>query len=269
MQSVVLPLRIDLLGGWSDQLTWPSTAAVINASVGWEGGYMGGYPLRVYRDGNRVAHDLTISGIGTGLGVSSIIHAGDYILNHGLNSGYIDYVLQKEREEGTCGGWQDQIGGVAAGVKLIESDDHHTFSIQVLPEPQIVEHIVLYDTGERRRAQAIGDRVRELFATQHFAEALAQNVADAKRYFRAEPTVLAKACVVGWQRLCGLVDGMDISPPNCSKVLGHKLCGAGGGGYGIAFVDNPSDRDHVIKTYRSHGLWATKLILLPGAIIRD
>jgi hypothetical protein len=35
MRTLLLPLRVNLLGGWSDHDLWDGPAAVVNAAVGW------------------------------------------------------------------------------------------------------------------------------------------------------------------------------------------------------------------------------------------
>ena len=75
---------------------------------------------------------------------------------------------------------------------------------------------------------------------------------------------------MGFSHLAGFVTGML---PELSETFeewqwavfgslrrpswGWKLCGAGGGGYGIAFIQKPEDRQSVVDDFREHGLWAT------------
>lgn len=262
--EVLLPVRIDLIGGWSDQLSWPHTAAVINASVGWHGGHNGGYPLRIrrIRNGSHRVNSI-IPGVGTGLGISSILEAGKLLIQD-READYIQHVLEREQAEGTCGGWQDQIGAVASGLKLIVTSDHKQFDIKEHASPDVIEHIIIFDTGQRRRSKQIGDKVRELFATKKFVDALQKNVEVAQEVFDASPVEIARACDEGWQRLSQLVPGMDVDIPQHEMIIGHKLCGAGGGGYGVVFVDKPDNRDDVIEMFKQHGWWCTKPVLLPG-----
>lgn len=265
-KELLIPVRIDLIGGWSDQLTWPYPAAVINASIGWEGGYEGGYPIRIRRlglDCQKV--ESVITGVGTGLGISSILEAGKVLIQN-PDADYIQHVLDWEQSEGTCGGWQDQIGAVAPGLKLITTDDHKNFSIKTGSNVDVMNHIVLFDTGSRRRSKKIGDKVRRLFHSESFVDALKQNVASAIEIFDADPRTFALGCCEGWQRLVRLFPGMDIEPPQTELVWGHKLVGAGGGGYGVGFVEEPDERDEIIDLYAKHGWWATKPMLLDGIL---
>jgi len=265
-----VPARGNFLGGWSDQEAWVGPAAVVNASLGWitEDG-RGPYPI-VLREGGKEAEFLH-DGVGTGLGISSILAAAKYLLakgNHDPLRTYIPHVLGWEREEGTRGGWQDQIGGIEPGVKLICGWSHRTFAIIHLPRPHWWDHLVLFDTGIRRPSRQIGQVVRQMMINREpsFITALEHNVADAMRVTEFNPFQFASACIEGWQRLCRLVPGMEVKPPNHGSPLiwGHMLFGAGGGGFGVEFVGDPRNRQKVVHELKEAGWWATVPILLHG-----
>lgn len=247
---IKLPVRLDLIGGWSDQPVWPYQAAVVNVAVGWEGKY----PLEI-KDGQVSS---LVEGIGTGLGISSILQAG-LVLEKDRNADYIREVLAWEEKQGTRGGWQDQIGAVEGGLKLLISDDHKTIEVHELVHP-ITEYLVLFDTGIRRAAKTIGDQVRALIGTKKFDMMLKRNVEAAINIDKMSGEEFAKACIEGWKRLSDFV-AMDVTVPDIG--YGYKLCGAGGGGYGVYFV-KPNKRQEAVEELTSYGLWSRIPEVLQG-----
>jgi len=247
---VKLPVRIDLLGGWSDQLCWPHKAAVVNVAVGWDGKY----PLEI-KDGQVSS---LVKGIGTGLGISSIIQAG-LALDRNPNADYVKEVLDWEEKEGTRGGWQDQIGAVEGGLKLLVSENHKEIEIHRLNH-SIVDYLVLFDTGIRRAAKSIGDQVRRLIGVRAFDKALKGNVETALKVNEMSGREFAESCLSGWDRLNDFVE-MDVTVPVIG--IGHKLCGAGGGGYGVYFVE-PNERQQVVAKLNAMGVWARTPQVLQG-----
>ena len=100
-----LPIRIDFIGGWTDQLCWKGPAAVCNGSFECE------------------LPENTLQNPGTGLGISSILYAAEWI---GENPdklrdhhGYTQAALDAEASSCVQGGWQDAIGAIAPGLKLV------------------------------------------------------------------------------------------------------------------------------------------------------
>jgi galactokinase/mevalonate kinase-like predicted kinase len=250
-----LPVRIDFLGGWSDQECWQGPAAVLNAAVGWDGGY----PLTLDDEG-RLHSEVT--GIGTGLGISSILAAGRF-LQANPEGDYVRAVLDWERAQGTCGGWQDQIGGITPGCKLIHRERFGEFTeTHLWPEPSFWPHLVLFDTGIRRPSKSIGDRVRSLIGQEGhpFNASLHLNLATAKVLFAMGKELAADAIcaefIDGWRRLVAYVPEMACPVPSPPHTLGHKLCGAGGGGFGLYFVETPEARAEVVSYLRERGHWA-------------
>lgn len=256
---VRLPVRIDLLGSWSDQLAWDEPAAVVNVAVGWDGQY----PLTLDERGKLYS---VVSGIGTGLGISSILAAGRF-LQQRPDGDYVGAVLAWEQQQGTQGGWQDQIGGIDPGCKLIETPDHRTFTVARRDDHPLLRHLVLFDTGTRRESKRLGDRVRKYLGSPKsgFCQALRRNVAEARAMFRTnDAEAAAEACISGWARLCEWVPEMSIAVPYLGETWGHKLVGAGGGGFGIYFARSPELRPAVITALAARGLWARVPEVLPG-----
>ena len=256
---VRLPVRLDFIGGWSDQVEWTETAAVINAAIGWDGVY----PLTL--DGDRLHSE--INGVGTGLGVSSILAAGRFLA---ANPGgdYVSAGLAWEQAQGTRGGWQDQIGGITPGMKLINrGDDVPKVKPWREPEPSIWPHLVLFDTGTRRLSKGIGEQVRAKLRDRGLRVAIRRNVATAWQLYDhcPAPEEFAGECLAGWRRLVEQVPDIEVPLPVSPLLWGAKLLGAGGGGYGVAFVKDPATVPEVCAWFRSHRMWAVAPELLPGA----
>ena len=252
-----IPVRIDFIGGWSDQLEWTGSKGVLNACIGWEHEFpYSPYPMFMGEE-----FRSAIRGIGTGLGVSSIIEAA-----RNLDKNYIQETLDWETKQGTKGGWQDQMGAIEPGMKIISTVDHKDFEIHNRDDHPILDHIILFDSGVRRKSAKIGDMVREW--SPRFKSALTTNLEDVYDAFDGGAEECAKISIEGFKRLDKIIP-MDIDLPKIDGVWGHKLVGAGGGGYGIFFVKVPERRDDVIRQLKVHGMWATKPILLQGIRKRD
>lgn len=266
MRIAHVPVRVNFLGGWSDQESWPHEAAVVNAAIGWQTrSKRTPYPIAICEQG-KVRN--AVKGIGTGLGISSILAAAKYRLdNPGCNDkDCILAVLDYERKIGTFGGWQDQVAVLSGGVTLTTTSDHNTFRFEHQDNHShpIMDHLVLVDTGIRRPSKMIGDRIRELMETAPFHVALSINVSTAKWAFNRGAEDFAWACIDGWKRLVELVPEMEINLPHFEETWGHMLVGAGGGGFGLYFVKNPDDRKRVIRRLKTHNLTAHIPVLMDG-----
>ncbi|MFA5158293.1 MAG: hypothetical protein WC451_03875 [Patescibacteria group bacterium] len=267
------PVRANLLGGWTDQLLWKEKAAVINFSMGWEGPKCpDDYPLTLDTLGR---FRSAINGRGTGLGISSIRAGMMYRQSFPEKSSndYIKFVLEYEKAIlGTEGGWQDQIGGLEPGFKLITTpgDDknrHKKFKIIRCDNHPVVERIILFDTRERRNAGNIGDLVRDLMQRDRKFQNHLRKVAElAEECFEKDADEVIKACNFSWQGFLGFVPKMKLPKPlpKSKKIVGHMLLGAGGGGFGIVFVDKPESRQEVIEILSKSGFWATVPKVMSG-----
>lgn len=265
LRALRLPVRLDFLGGWSDQIGWPHEAAVWNVAIGWEGTY----PLLLTEQGTLQSR---VEGVGTGLGISSILTAGLLLQqNPGLTPWEVSRgVLRAEEREGTRGGWQDALGALLPGSKLICKTEAG-FRVEQREEHPLLKHCVLFDTGLRRRAQHIGDQVRAVLGTGGaFDTALRLNVEAAADLLHADddPEDAAHYCVTGWRRLCRIIPAM-LPPADVCRGLelsyglgwGWKLVGAGGGGFGIYFGKEPAA---LCAALRARGFWAVVPGVLPG-----
>ena len=253
------PVRIDLAGGWSDQLGWPFASAVINASATWGDGYPLEYDGRGWRS--------SVEGIGTGLGISSIRYAVEYLADN-PGGDYTAHVLQRERDAGTLGGWQDALGALEPGLKLLTSADHQQIDVTPLDASVIWPHLLLFDTGTRRDAGRVGGMVRRAMQDNPgFRAALVANVCAAKSLAvgRHEPRVWMRECCDAFGRLNRHVD-MQVPFPAPAMVYGWKPMGAGGGGYGLAFLREPDDAAAVIAACREAGVWAVRPRLAQGLV---
>ncbi|MEI8143307.1 MAG: hypothetical protein WCG48_01665 [Candidatus Berkelbacteria bacterium] len=266
-KGALLPIRINLIGGWTDQLFWEGPAAVINIAAGWGGCYDGGYPFMLLAQGENYRVSSRIPGIGTGLGISSILEGGKYLLAK-PDGDFVGHTLEWEWNEGTKGGWQDQVGAIIPGLKLIKTTDHENFSIKQRDDHPVMSRIVLFDTDIRRRSGNVGDIVRLLIKYEpKFSKYLSTVVDRADSALLGDADEMIDLCLESWVKLSELIKPyfeMDVDVPTPDRAVGHMLCGAGGGGYGIMFAKSEDDRDQVISDLEKQGFWATKPTLLDG-----
>ena len=158
----------------------------------------------------------------------------------------------------TGGGWQDQYGGVFSGVKLLQTESgfDQTPLVRWLPDqlftnPEYRDCHLLYYTGITRTAKGIlGEIVRSMFLNSgnHLAllsemkiHALDMNEAILRGNFANYGKLVGKS----WIQNKALDAGTN--PPEVEKIirliedytLGHKLPGAGGGGYLYMVAKDP------------------------------
>jgi galactokinase/mevalonate kinase-like predicted kinase len=203
---------------------------------------------------------------GSGLGTSSIMGAvivaalgrvmGRQLTQRELFHG----VLRLEQALTTGGGWQDQIGGVVDGVKMIVTepgmvpDAHiHYLPADILDPSANGGRTLLYYTGITRLAknilqQVVGrylNRDREAMTTLRHIGSLARDVMDT--FVRKDLEQFGRLMDVAW-RLNKRLD------PNSSNdeiealfarvgphIFGGKLLGAGGGGFMLMICKSPAD----------------------------
>mgnify|MGYP006267177429 CR=1 FL=1 len=195
---------------------------------------------------------------GSGLGTSSVL--GGVMLAalfryFGLEAAPDDLflsVLELEQMLTTGGGWQDQIGGLAGGVKYIESrpGSHprplvHQLDPWLFEEPEYRNRMTLYYTGVTRLAknilQEVVDRVNAREPAFLFTHEQLRSLAG-----------LARSAIAlrDYPRLCRIITGswrgnrlihQSTSNEEIDALLAHtganwdaaKLLGAGGGGYAL------------------------------------
>lgn len=266
-------VRANLLGGWTDQLLWNEKAAVINFALGWRDKkcWEGHYPLMLDRLGR---FHSAVSGIGTGLGISSIRAAMYYLQAFPeREEDYIRFVLEYEKAMlGTEGGWEDQIGGINPGFKLIttpaeENRRHQQFAIQHYDDHPILARTILFDSKIRRRAGDIGDVVRHLMLNNEKFRSHLRTVAEmAEECFYESADEMIDACNYSWKKFVRFVPAMALPKPlpKTNLIAGHMLLGAGGGGFGLVFVKKEQNRKEVINLLNCADFWATEPVLTDG-----
>jgi hypothetical protein len=288
MRVLKSPVRISLAGQWSDQACWQGPAAVVNAAVGWGTednpgiwGWWRYHPYPLWWD-ERGFHSI-VPGVGTGLGISGIRHAMGYIYDEWnaacpncpfkLSNSYGGggYIPAAAARDGG-GGWQDPIGAIEPGFKLIATEDHAHFRIQTRDNHPIFERIVLFDTKTRRNSAEIGDRMRGLLSQpsgkfRDGMEVLVEKAAEMFRCDSAERSI--ETCLAQWRILCGYVAGMEgPKTPLPRGAVGSMLVGAGGGGWGVMFTE-AGERENVVEALRRAGYPAYVPVLLGGACWDD
>ena len=200
---------------------------------------------------------------GSGLGTSSILAAtvlGTISEVCGLGWDKMETgrrTLALEQLLTTGGGWQDQFGGILEGIKLLETSPGKLQSPQIkwLPEslftdPVNKNRILLYYTGITRIAKSIlAEIVRGMFlnSSYHLAilEELKQHAENTSETILAKDfDGLGKNILRSWQLNQKLDSGTNT--PEIQKIinrispwiLGHKLLGAGGGGFILIFAQD-------------------------------
>ncbi|MEZ5069613.1 MAG: hypothetical protein R2751_01255 [Bacteroidales bacterium] len=158
----------------------------------------------------------------------------------------------------TGGGWQDQYGGIFEGVKLLESRPgiRQDPGIRWLPDhlfvrPPYRDMMLLYYTGVTRVARDIlGEIVKSMFlnSARHLA-IFGEMKLHARETFdvmlRNDYEGLASRVAHSWDLNQRLDSGTN--PPPVKAIvdriadlsLGHKLLGAGGGGYLLILSKSP------------------------------
>lgn len=193
---------------------------------------------------------------GSGLGTSSILAATALgALNDFCGLGWDKQEIGRrtlvlEQLLTTGGGWQDQYGGLLAGVKLLQTEAgwQQTPTVRWLPEHVFTDpghkncHL-LYYTGLTRTAKGIlSEIVKGMFLndTEHLEclRSMKQHALDMYEAIqRNDYERMARLVGVTWQQNQTLDSGTN--PPEVQAIirqvsdlcLGYKLPGAGGGGY--------------------------------------
>ncbi|HVO10039.1 MAG TPA: L-fucokinase [Vicinamibacteria bacterium] len=173
-------------------------------------------------------------------------------------------VLQLEQMLTTGGGWQDQIGGLAGGVKCIESRPGlrpspvvHQLDPFLFQDRESLSCFTLFYTGITRLAKNIladvVDRVNGaekayLFTLRHMAR-LALDAKDAIEL--RDRAALAEVLSLSWaanKRIHPSTSNEEVDAmleATLAHVGGVKLLGAGGGGYALFLSPTPGDAEAV------------------------
>ena len=219
--------------------------------------------LRAFGSGMEITL-LSAVPAGSGLGTSSILAAtvidalSDFCGLAWDTSEICNRTLALEQLLTTCGGWQDQYGGVLQGVKLLQTDSGwnqlprtNWLPDGIFTDPAYAPCHLLYYTGITRTAKDIlGEIVRKMFLSSGPTISLLDNMrrhaldmaqAIQHRDFNAYGSLLAET----WAQNCLLDSGTN--PDGVSRIidrvsdltLGCKLPGAGGGGFLYMVAKDP------------------------------
>lgn len=207
---------------------------------------------------------------GSGLGTSSIL-AGAILKCLALLLGQdvtqaklFDEVLCLEQMITTGGGWQDQVGGLVPGIKLITTESglpQHPHIERVALTPGIArelgERLVLVFTGQRRLAKNLLRSVMgRWMARDPEMVSILDEIAQLASEMRAQLEAgnldkVGKLLGVHWEinkRMdpgCTnpFIDGLfDLAAP---YLAGAKLAGAGGGGFAFGIARDAAARDEL------------------------
>ena len=196
---------------------------------------------------------------GSGMGTSSILGAAtiaalDHVAGHPFDVQRVSSLtLALEREMCTGGGWQDQLGGLLPGVKILRSRPGR----EQRPEAEaldaesldwlrglLAERGLLYFTGQKRMARNILRKVLSFYAdnphniARIVVDALKANAEDGLRALRRRDAAgFAKAVNAYWRDKKLLDPGStnerveDILVRVREWTAAATLAGAGGGGF--------------------------------------
>ena len=231
----------------------------------------GGLSIRIFADVPK----------GSGMGTSSIlgsalIEALLAVRGQKRRVGEIAALtLALERDMSTGGGWQDQLGAMIPGVKLIESGSGENQRLRIRRLPGIAEQAfarflsdraVLYFTGQKRMARNILRGVVDFY--QRNPEGIAKAIVSSlKKDARAGFAAIAKS---DWPRLCAIVNSYWLNKkaldpgstnPQVEMIIARiapwtdavSLTGAGGGGFLFAIAKSRAQRAKIEKVLRSAG----------------
>ena len=193
---------------------------------------------------------------GSGLGTSSILSGALVSALYGLfgvepeGCEIWQKVLMMEQYMGVGGGWQDQVGGMIAGIKLIRSEAGMNqnpvvdqLNISDATKQELDERFALIYTGQRREAKkilrvvmwlySIGDeRVKStLFGLKELATDMAERLENGDVDGFAE--LLTESCrrTERLYHACSNLCIEEIFEAVDDLICGRMICGAGGGGY--------------------------------------
>lgn len=217
---------------------------------------------------------------GSGLGTSSILGAALVeALGKVRHSGYTwkdiaELTLRLEKEMHTGGGWQDQVGGLMPGVKLLTSrpGDGQHIEVKTLSateqkafEDFLEDRALLYFTGRKRMARNVLFGVLEFFKENPYdiARSIITRIKnDAAVAFKAVKEQ-------DWQTFCAAVNGYWLSKkaldpgstnPLVESIIARvapwtsavSLCGAGGGGFMLIIAHDNESKQKMRKVLKEH-----------------
>ena len=209
---------------------------------------------------------------GSGLGTSSILSGAlmkalyEFMGINKTNQDISDDVLRLEQLMSTGGGWQDQVGGIFPGLKLITSKPSipqkltiNTIEMSKKFKKEFNDRIVLINTGQRRLARNL---LREIVSKYVSNDNLTLNVLSKIQKIAVQQTnCLKNEDIKGFGLLLDehweLIKQMDPGSTNLcietiikvisDDVYGKALCGAGGGGFIVAVLKEGVTKKQIEK----------------------
>lgn len=217
---------------------------------------------------------------GSGMGTSSILGAALLTALERVAGRAADWrrvaalTLALEKEMATGGGWQDQVGGLLGGVKLVSTQPGEKQSIQVRRLDAaaekafaafLEERALLYFTGRKRMARNVLRGVLDFFAEN--PDDLAREIvrrlkSDAEKSFRAVRDG-------DWDAFCAALNDYWLSKkaldsgstnPLVELIIARmapwisavSLCGAGGGGFMFVIARSKAAKMKIRSSLENH-----------------
>jgi galactokinase/mevalonate kinase-like predicted kinase len=201
---------------------------------------------------------------GSGLGTSSILAAtmlgslSDFCSLSWDHQAICHRTLILEQLLTTGGGWQDQYGGILAGIKLLESEPgmQNKISVRWMPDrlftqPAYKDNWLLYYTGITRVAKNIlAEIVRGMFLNEGYHLRILDEIRQhanqmAEAIQRSDYGSTGSMVAHSWKLNKALDRGTNT--PEIQQIIdkiedyaiGFKLLGAGGGGYMLMCAKDP------------------------------
>lgn len=215
---------------------------------------------------------------GSGLGGSSLLAAS---LLAALYSGYegteyisghiqelINTVLYIEQLMESGGGWQDQIGGIFPGIKLIQTtpNDACHYSLQYLDKSchaLLNRNSLIIDSRIQRKASLILYSIRQKYLdNDHAAIKMLESIARNARigfHMLKEGNLLDFASLLSesWIMVneveASSIESVEALKKVCGKdLIGVKIGGAGGGGFILAIFPDGEKREYYKRIIEEH-----------------
>ena len=206
---------------------------------------------------------------GSGMGTSSILGAATIAALLGeVDAGRVsELTLRLEQEMRTGGGWQDQIGGLVGGMKILRTKpgDRQKVDVAALAAPApfmkaLAERSLLYFTGQKRMARNILRKVLAFYAENphDFAKILVRSLkADAEacaKAIRAGDLAAFARAVNGYWRDKKLLDPGSTNERVEEIIAAIRpwteavtLTGAGGGGFMFILARSAADAGRIVR----------------------
>ena len=239
-----------------------SALAVVGYDFSW-----GGVDIRISADVPK----------GSGMGTSSILGAAlveALLVFHGDEADWstvASKTLDLEREMQTGGGWEDQLGALVPGVKLIETapGDRQDFRVKRLPPKAeaafakfLVERGLLYFTGQKRMARNVLRGVLKFYRENpdNIAHEIIDRVKDEaacayRALLRCDYDAYSAAMNGYWLSKKALDPGS--TNPHVESIIARmapwtqsvSLCGAGGGGFMFVVARSAEAKEKIRRVF--------------------